>query len=174
MQRNSVTFQNNSSQQESCPPTSTPELVMCRSWTIRSFWTNPYKDSRVTSPPQKRFVNFLAATHRDLHRLSQGNRNDSLNAGHVGNYPSANQVVPVLSLCRSREKWTMNDERIIDLLATSAEPMQVTWKMNERWTKDLPEDSVGRWTKHWPEDTVGRWTIRSSAGYRSLDHFFSE
>ena len=46
--------------------------------------------------------------------------------------------LPVLSLCRSREKWTMNDERIIDLLATSAEPMQVTWKMNDE-----------RWTNHW-------------------------
>ena len=42
---------------------------MCRSWTIRSFWTNPYKDSRVTSPLKKRFVHFLVATHRDLHRL---------------------------------------------------------------------------------------------------------
>ena len=70
----------------------------------------------------------------------------------------------------SEDPVKMNESFLFSL-ATSAEPMQFTWKMNERWTKDLPEDSVGRWTKHWPEDTVGRWTIRSSAGYRSLDHF---
>ena len=153
-------------------------VVMCRSWTIRSFWTNPYKDSRVTSPLKKRFVHFLVATHRDLHRLSQGNRNDSLNAGHVGNDPKI----------RIRRPSRKMNESFLFPLATSTEPMQVTWKMIQRsvsgrWTNHWSEDSVGRRTKHWPEDlypaderivhlpivhlpedTVGRWTTRSSAG----------
>lgn len=156
-------------------------IVMCRSWTIRSFWTNPYNDSRVTSPLKKRFVHFLVATHRDLHMLSQGNRNYSLNAGHVGNDPKI----------RIRRPSRKMNKSFLFPLATSTEPMQVTWKMIQRsvsgrWTNHWSEDSIGRRTKHWPEDLypaderivhlpivhwpedmVGRWTTCSSAGYRS-------
>src|SRR4029434_4454539 len=82
---------------------------------------NPYKDSRVTSPLKKRFVHFLVATHMDLNRLSQGNRNDSLNAGHGGSEPKI----------RIRRPSRKMNKSFLFPLATSTEPMQVTRKMND-------------------------------------------
>src|SRR4029434_1710003 len=151
---------------------------------------NPYKDSRVTSPLKKRFVHFLVATHRDLHMLSQGNRNYSLNAGHVGNEPKI----------RIRRPSRKMNESFLFSLATSAEPMQVTWKMNDE--RDLicirqmnessrsPPDRVfvsmndrevndsficriqifGSMFRSSANRVFGSM-IRSSAGYGSLDHF---
>ena len=76
--------------------------------------------------------------------LSQGNRNDSLNAGHVGNDPKI----------RIRRPSRKMNESFLFPLATSTETMKVTWKMNDE--RDL---------------ICIRQMNESSAGYGSLDHF---
>ena len=75
----------------------------------------------------------------------------------------------MLSLCRSRGKWTMNEIWSVSGRWTSRSPPdRVFGSMNDPADErvvHLPTVSSGKWT-------IGRWTIRSSAGYRSSGQCF--
>lgn len=132
-------------------------LVMCRSWTIRSKWTNLLYDQRVTSPLSERFVHCHAvpslATCQQLHELSQQQDRKQKWFVHDSLSCCVRFQVPVFFVMwqpdRSGCVWwaasTTAHSRFVHIrIVTDHSYSFVTWKL---WLSLL---RAVEWTERWP------------------------